>query len=417
MLSPALVGPLSWAITMHVLFYHQNFPAQFGHIARVLAARPGWRVTCVSKDGPPEAPGVTRILYKPAGGATDRTHYCARTFENQVAHSHGLFQALAARPDIRPDLVVGHSGFGSTLYLRELYDCPQISYFEYFYRIAGSDLDFRPDVQTDTLDKLRARTRNAGLLLDLDNCDAGYSPTRWQRDKLPAVYHPKVRVIFDGVDTNVWQPGPKTPRTAGRFTFPDGLKLVTYAARGLESVRGFDIFMKFAKALGQRRDDVRFVVVGSDRICYGGDEKRTGGKSYKQWILDQDQYDLTRFAFLGQVPPTTLARLFQLSDLHVYLTVPFVLSWSLFDALACGATVLASDTGPVRDLVTHGKTGLLHDFFDPEGMAAAADKVLSDPAQYAPLGAAGADLIRERYSLDVCLPQLVGLFDEVARRG
>jgi glycosyltransferase involved in cell wall biosynthesis len=112
-----------------------------------------------------------------------------------------------------------------------------------------------------------------------------------------------------------------------------------------------------------------------------------------------------------------LARLFQLTDLHVYLTVPFVLSWSLFDALACGATVLGSDTGPVRDLVTDGKTGLLHDFFDYEGMAERADRVLSDPGQYAPLGAAGAALVKERYSLDVCLPQLVGLFDEVARRG
>src|SRR5947208_1694186 len=132
---------------MHVLFYHQNYPAQFGHAARVLAARPGWRVTFVSKDGPADVPGIARVLYKPAGGATERTHYCARTFENLVWHSHAVYAALAARPEIRPDLVVGHSGFGSTTFLRDLYPCPQVNYFEYFYRVAGSDMDFRPDVE------------------------------------------------------------------------------------------------------------------------------------------------------------------------------------------------------------------------------------------------------------------------------
>jgi glycosyltransferase involved in cell wall biosynthesis len=129
--------------------------------------------------------------------------------------------------------------------------------------------------------------------------------------------------------------------------------------------------MRFAKYLYQRRPDVRFVVVGSDRVCYGGDEKRTGGKSYKQWVLDRDDYDLSKFAFLGPVTPADLARLFQITDLHVYLTVPFVLSWSLFDALACGAVVLGSDTAPVREVIEDGKTGLLADFFDSDGLAAA----------------------------------------------
>jgi glycosyltransferase involved in cell wall biosynthesis len=275
-------------------------------------------------------------------------------------------------------------------------------------------MDFRPDYVVPPLDKLRARARNAGLLLDLENCDAGYAPTSWQRNRLPARYHDKLRVIFDGVDGSVWRTGPRTPRTAGRFTVPDGVKLVTYAARGLESIRGFDVFMRFAKHLYRRRPDVRFVVVGSDKVCYGGDEKRTGGKTFKQWVLDRDDYDLTRFAFLGPVPEAVLARLFQITDLHVYFTAPFVLSWSQFDALACGAVVLASDTEPVREIVTDGRSGLLHDFFDPEGMAAKADAVLSDPAGHAPLARAGVESIREKYSLDICLPQHVKLFEEVA---
>ncbi len=400
---------------MHVLFYHQNYPAQFGHVAARLAARPGYRVAFASREGPTDIPGVDRITYTPVGGATEATHYCARTFENLVAHGHGLYEALKARPDVTPDLVVGHSGFGTTAFLRELYPRARfVNYFEYFYHTTGSDMDFRPDAPPTELDRIRARARNAGLLLDLDHCDAGYSPTAWQRDRLPAIYRPKVRVLFDGVDTAVWRPGPREPRRAGRYEFPAGVKLVTYAARGLESVRGFDVFMRFAKALCRRRADVRFVVAGGDRVHYGGDQKRTGGASYKEWVLARDDYDLSRFAFLGTVPPATLARLFHLTDLHVYLTVPFVLSWSLFDALACGAVVLASDTPPVREVVTPGGTGLLHDFFDPEGMAESADRVLSRPADYRPLAAAGVELIRTRYSLDVCLPQLAAFYTDVA---
>jgi glycosyltransferase involved in cell wall biosynthesis len=402
---------------MHILFYHQNYPAQFGPLVRQLVARPDWTVSFVSKDGQPDDSRVRHLRYRPIGGATARTHYAARTFENFIAHSHGAFAELAKQPDLKPDLIVGHSGFGSTTFLRDLFPCPQVNYFEYFYRVRDSDLDFRPDQPAAPIDRFRARARNAGLLLDLENCDAGYAPTHWQRDRLPALYHEKIRVIFDGIDGTVWQPGAKTPRTAGRFTIPSDLKIVTYVARGLESIRGFDVFMRMAKSLYQRRNDVRFVVVGSDRIHYGGDEKRTGGKSFKQWVLEQDTYELDRFAFLGSVPPSELARLFQLTDLHVYLTVPFVLSWSLFNAMACGAIVLGSDTGPVRELIEPGQTGLLHDFFDPEGMAERADRILGNPAEYAALGRAAAEHIRERYSVDVCLPKQIALFEQTASAG
>lgn len=401
---------------MHILFYHQNYPAQFGPLIRQLVGRSGWNVTFVSKEGTADDPQVQHIRYRPVGGATSRTHYAARTFENFIAHSHGAFEALSKHPDLKPDLIIGHAGFGSTTFLRDVYPCPQINYFEYFYRVHESDLDFRPDQPVAPLDRFRARARNAGLLLDLDNCDAGYAPTHWQRDRLPVEYREKVRVIFDGIDGAIWKPGPRTPRKAGRFTIPDGVKIVTYVARGLESMRGFDIFMRMAKALYQKRKDVRFVVVGSDRIHYGGDEKRTGGKTFKQWVLDQDSYDLDRFAFLGTVPAPVLARLLQITDLHVYLTVPFVLSWSLFNAMACGAVVLGSDTGPVREVIEPGKTGFLHDFFDPAGMAERANQILNAPAEYAPLGHAAAELIRERYSIDVCLPKQIALFEQTVSR-
>jgi glycosyltransferase involved in cell wall biosynthesis len=398
--------------TMHLLFVHQNYPAQFGHVARYLATQHGFRCTFVS-----EVPGnsdgaVQRIQYCRQGGATRHSHYCARTFENTIAHAHGVYEELKCRRDLRPDLIVGHSGFGSTLFLRELFDCPIVNYFEYFYRSRNSDMDFRPDFPPLEIDHLRARARNAMILLDLDNCNLGYSPTVWQRDRFPALYHPKLRVIFDGVDTNVWKPQPGLPRRIGDRWFPDDVRIVTYATRGMESMRGFDIFMKMAKRLCDRRRDVVFLIAGQDRSCYGGDQKVIGQSSFKNWVLAQDDYDLSRFVFLDLVPPQTLAHLFNITDLHVYLTVPFVLSWSLMNALACGTTVLASGTEPVREVIQHEQNGLLNDFFDVDGLVETADRVLNDPSAYRHLGAAGVKLIRDQYSLDVCLPRMLALYQD-----
>jgi glycosyltransferase involved in cell wall biosynthesis len=408
---------------MHVLFVHQNYPAQFGHLAAYLVRHHGDQCTFLSQKAPGEADGIRRIQYQLRGGATERSHYCSRTFENAIWHTHAVAEALATQPDLRPDVIVGHSGFGSTLFLRELFACPILNYFEYFYRTTNSDMDFRKDFPPPALiDRMRARARNATLLLDLDNCDLGYSPTRWQRDRLPPRYHDKVRVAFDGIDTSLWHARPGQPRRLGNFVVPDGMKVVTYVSRGFESIRGFDVFMRMAKLLCDRRRDVLFLVVGQDRVCYGGDQKLTGDLTFKQWVLSRGDYDLSRFVFTDLIPMPRLAELFSFTDLHVYLTVPFVLSWSLFNALGCGATVLGSDTGPVRELIEPGRTGLLADFFDVEGLAAAADKVLDDPLAYKPLGAAAAELVRTRYSLDVCAARIRQIIDATreiydARRG
>jgi glycosyltransferase involved in cell wall biosynthesis len=177
--------------------------------------------------------------------------------------------------------------------------------------------------------------------------------------------------------------------------------------------------MKAAKILCDRRRDVLFVVVGEDRVCYGGDQEVTGQKSFKEWVLARDDYDLSRFLFTGLLPTPALAQLFAISDLHIYLTVPFVLSWSMMNALACGTTVLASDTAPVREMIRDGENGLLVDFFDADGLATSADKVLASPAAYKHLGQAGSRMIQERYSLDVCLPRMLALYEDAlhAHRG
>ncbi|HSB81614.1 MAG TPA: glycosyltransferase, partial [Candidatus Methylomirabilis sp.] len=347
------------------------------------------------------------------GGATRATHYCSRTFENAVWNAHGVYEACKATPGLRPDLVVGHSGFGTTVFLRELYNCPIVNYFEYYYRPHDSDMDFRPDYPPTELDFLRARARNAMILLDLETCAAGYAPTRWQWSLLPDAWQPKVAVIHDGIDTEVWR-RQSAPRRIGEEVISEQTRVVTYVARGLEAIRGFDIFVRVANRIAAVMPDVVFVVVGSDRTCYGNDLRHIKAASFREHVLQVEKPDLRRFRFLGTVPVPQLAEILSLSDLHMYLSVPFVLSWSLLNALACECTVLASDTAPVREVIQHEKNGLLGDFFDVEQLAALALDVLRDPLAFRALGAEGRALIEDRYSLDQTLPRLWDLFTRTA---
>jgi glycosyltransferase involved in cell wall biosynthesis len=397
---------------MHVLFIHQNFPAQFGHVARHLISNLGWSCSFVSQTPAGIVDGIRKVTYTNKGGARQSTHYCSRTFENAIWHAHAVYDACAAQRDLWPDLIVGHSGFGSTLFLPELYpSVPVINYFEFYYHPHHSDMDFRPDFLPPEIDYLRARARNAMLLLDLENCRHGYSPTRFQQQLFPVVYRPKIDVIFDGIETDIFRRLESVPRQIGGRLIPASTRIVTYVSRGFESMRGFDIFMRVAEQIYRQHPDVVFVVVGSQRTCYGGDDKHIKHKTFFDHVLAQSSYDLNKFIFTGLVPVSQLTEILSLSDLHLYFTVPFVLSWSLMDALACGCTVLASDTAPVREMIEHGRNGLLRDFFDVEGFGAQAVEVLRDPPAFRHLGAAAADDICQNYAIDVTLPRLTRLFE------
>src|SRR5262249_37213391 len=220
---------------MHVLFIHQNFPAQFGHIARHLIRTRVWRCTFVSKTPGGDVDGIRKIEYTTGGGARETTHYCSRTFENAVWHANGVYQACQAHPEIQPDLIVGHSGFGSTVFLPELYqDVPIVNYFEFYYHPHQSDMDFRPQFPPSELDFLRARARNAMLLLDLETCRRGYSPTLFQRGLFPETYRPKIDVIFDGIETEIFRRLGNLPRRIGERSIPASTRIVTYVSRGFE---------------------------------------------------------------------------------------------------------------------------------------------------------------------------------------
>ncbi|MGH3118764.1 MAG: glycosyltransferase, partial [Gaiellales bacterium] len=302
---------------MHVLFVHPNFPAQFGQVAARLR-RLGWRCTFVSEAAAGVVDGVECLRYAPRGGASRRNSFHTRGFENAVAHAEGVYRALKRRPDLRPDLVVGHSGFGSTIFLRELLDVPIVNYFEYYYRPRDSDIDFRPDAVPSEQQRLRTRVRNAMILLDLQNCDAGYTPTAFQRRCFPREYRAKLAQIFDGVDTTVYRRYRRPGRTFGGRAIAPGTRIVTYCASAFERVRGFDMFMRAARIVYRRHPDVVFLVVGSDRTRYGDDLERVSGyRSFREWVLAQDEYDRSKFVFLGLIPPPTLARVLAAGDAHI----------------------------------------------------------------------------------------------------
>jgi glycosyltransferase involved in cell wall biosynthesis len=299
---------------------------------------------------------------------------------------------------------------GPGLFLPELLDCPMVNYCEYYFTPSRRDLTYRIDLPPAEPAPFYPRCINAATLINLVAYDAGYAPTEWQRQSFPERFRHKIEVHFDGIDTDLYRPR-RVPRVVAGHSLSPDTRVVTFVARGLESMRGFDLFMRFAQRIGRARSDVLFVVVGREESYYSWDLLHTGQPSFKQWVLSQGDYDLSRFVFLHHLEPEQLSELLCLSDLHLYLTVPFVLSWSLMDALACGCVVLASDVPPVREVIEPDRTGLIRPLFDTEELVEAALRVLDDPAGFAPLGRAARALMEEKYSLDVAVPELKDYFE------
>src|SRR5262249_44014226 len=270
-----------------------------------------------------------------------------------------VHDALRARPHLKPDLVVAHGGRGApTLFLREVIDCPIVVYCEYYFAMSHGDISYRIDLPPAEPAQFFPRCINAPTLAALVDCDAGYSATHWQKQTFPRRFQSQSNVYFDGIDTALYRARP-APRRVGDTSIPPGTRVVTFVSRGLESIRGFDLFMKVAGRIALARSDVLFVVVGGDEIHYGWDKLHTGSPSFKQWVFDQQKPDLSRFIFTGRILPEQLADILRLSDLHIYLTSPFVLSWSVLNAMASGCVVLASDVPPVREVINAGKDGLV----------------------------------------------------------
>jgi glycosyltransferase involved in cell wall biosynthesis len=409
---------------MHILFSHRAFPAQFGRLALELTKRYGCKcsflIDHISRCPEPSPEMLSRLQLYPIplslAFRSQKNPPWAQRFGQYLELCEAGFEALRAIPDLHPDLIVGHAGLAPTLFLPELFDCPTINYCEYYFARQHRDLTYRIDLPPAEPAPFFPRCINAATLAGLVACDAGYAPTQWQRRSFPQRFWPKIEVLFDGIDTDLYRPR-RSDLVVNGQTVPPETRVVTFVARGLESMRGFDLFMKVAQRLSRERSDVLFIVAGDEETYYGWDRFLTNGQSFKQWVLNQGDYDLSRFVFLGHIEPAQLAEVLCRSDLHLYLTVPFVLSWSLLNAMACGCMVLGSDVDPVRELISPGGNGLLEPLFDTERITETALRVLDDPGRYRPLGQAARALMEERYGLDACIPKLKDYFERVVGAG
>ena len=412
---------------MDVLFIHQAFPAQFGRLALELSRRYGWRcrflIETYSACPTPskamldalEIHQVRDTREKPKGGVPWPQVF-GRWLEQCLAYRSAYEWAIG---EDRPDLIVAHGGQGAPIaFLRERTNAPIVNYCEYYFPNRFADLTYRVDLPPAELAPFYPRCINATTLLAMQASDAGYAPTRFQRDSFPERYRPGIEVHFDGIDTALYRPREVPPIALpdGRTIGP-GHRVVTYVSRGLESMRGFDLFVEVAGRIARERSDAVFVVAGAGTTYYGWDNHYTDGADFRSWAMERHGADASRFAFLGHVEPEVLSAVLARSDLHLFPSVPFVPSWSLFNAMASGCVVLGADVEPVREVVEEGRTGLLAPLFDSARWADRALEVLDRPGEFGPIGRSAAALIRERYGLDACVPDLRDYFDRVASRG
>ena len=324
---------------------------------------------------------------------------------------------MLARNGFKPDLIMAHPGWGKSLYVKEIFPTvPLLNYCEYFYRSHGADTNFDPSEQQDLQANCVTRTRNAHLLLALETCDWGVSPTFWQKHVHPPAFHARIAVRFDGIDTDAVKPD-----RSATFALPDGQVLsagdevVTYVSRGLEQYRGFPSFMRALPEILRRRPRARVLIAGRDEVFYGRPQR--GGGSWRAAMEAEVAIDPNRVHFLGPIPYAAYLRLLQVSAVHVYLTVPFVLSWSMLEAMAAGCLVVASATPPVQEVIEDGRNGLLVDFFSPAMIAAQVIAAIERAPHFTAVREAARWTALSRYSLERCLPRQAALLETLAAGG
>lgn len=388
-------------------------PGQYRELLKWLVAQNEHEIAFLTqRQNPPAYEGVRTVVYKPHHVAPDKSYALSKVWETATGAGFGsarAAQALERDHGFRPDIVIGHVGWGELTFFKQVWaDVPIIGYFEYFYRLEGGIIGFDPEETVSADAPFLLAARNAVPLANIEVVDQGQCPTRWQRNRFPSSFHDRMYVCHDGIRTDFLR-ADLTARVSlsrlGRMVSRED-EVVTFVARNLEKVRGFHILMRALPAIQEARPKARIVIVGGNDVSYGDKPKNPGGLRAEMEKEVGAEIDWSRVHFVGHVTHDDFRRILQISSCHIYLTMPFVLSWSLMEAMAIETTIVASDVEPVREMIEDGQNGVLVNFHDPAALATQVVEVLSAPRDYAHLGRAARAFITERHDfLTCCLPE------------
>ena len=395
-----------------ILFVHNNFPAQFLHIAQALAHEPGMELAAIGTQTARRLSGVTLMKYSVSDPDVATTHPFARRFDLECRRAEEVLYAASSlsASGFVPDIVMAHPGWGEALPLRSIFPKANlVSYCEFFYRAEGQDTGFDPEFPQPGIDgDVGLRVKNAASLLALVDCDSAISPTHWQRSTFPEEFQPKINVIHEGVDVDKAKPSPNA-----KLRLPSGRILskaddvVTFVARNFEPVRGFHIFMRALPRILAGHPRAQIVFVGGEGNPYGASPPE--GQTWKTLFFNEiaDRVDKSRIHFAGHLQHADYLRALQISSAHVYLTYPFVLSWSLLEAMSTGCLVVASATPPVEEVV-NSDNGILVPFFDVDQLADRVIEALTHPRRFMAHRARARATITKNFDVrQVCLPKLL----------
>jgi len=400
---------------MNILFIHQNFPGQFKFLAPALVKQ-GHTVVAMTmqKTEVKQWQGVKLETYSASRGSTPNVHPWVSDFETKTIRAEACFRsALEMKTNgFTPDLIIAHPGWGESLFLKDVWPNARLGiYCEFYYHPDEADVGFDPEFPSkDVGEVCRLRLKNLNNLLHFNVVDAGISPTHWQASTFPEPFRSKITVVHDGIDTEAVAPNPKVSLTLnGDIKLTRADEVITFVNRNLEPYRGYHIFMRALPELLKKRPRARVLIVGADDVSYGA--RPEGGKKWKDIFASEvrpqiSDADWSRVHFLGHISYQLFIPLLQLSTVHVYLTYPFVLSWSLLEAMSVGCAIVASDTQPLREAIAHNDTGRLVNFFDVAGFVNEVCALLDDPTARAKLGANARAFAQANYDLKtVCLPR------------
>jgi glycosyltransferase involved in cell wall biosynthesis len=408
---------------VRLLLMHQNFPGQYPHVAKWARDTKGVSVAAIT-DTNNKRPDIVKTLRyqapKPIEGALGGA---AKRFAEGILRAEGAAKAGISlrRAGFTPDLILGHAAWGETFYMREVFPNAKIvTYAEFYYKSKGYNIGFDPEFDPEGPDTIRTvDSQNAIMQMALHSADFGYAPTQFQASVFPDELKSKIGVIFDGIDTQKIAPNPNAQVTLpGGVVLKAGDPVITFINRNFEPYRGYHIFMRALPKILADNPKAHVIMIGGDGVSYGGPAPN-GGK-WRDIFLDEvkDRLDLSRVHFLGRVPHDALIRCYQVSAVHVYLTYPFVLSWSMMEAMSAGCLIVGSDVEPVREMITDGEDGVLVPFFEPDTLVAQVTKALSDPGSFAQMRINAREKIVGKYDLQsVCLPAQLSLYKRILEGG